>query len=108
MSVTVLISGQLASQPEIKKTADGRTMAVASIKARKGRENVEHWKVIAYSPAARSALMRLSRNEHLSVQGVGSVAAQRISGDVVLVHSVFAEHVLALRAEEGDADAPSL
>jgi hypothetical protein len=97
MSVAVLISGQLTSQPEERKTADGRTMVTASIKARKGRENVEGWRIVAYSPAARSALLRLGVNEHLSVQGVGSVSAQRISGDVVLTHTVFAEHVLPLR-----------
>ena len=102
MSVTVLISGQLASQPELKKTSDGRTMVTASIKARKGRENVEHWRVVAYSGHARAALLRLNAGEFASVQGVGSVAAQRISGDVVLIHTVFAECVLPLRSEGGD------
>jgi hypothetical protein len=60
-----------------------------------------------YSGPARTALLRLNVGEFASVQGVGSVAAQRISGDVVLLYTLFAEHVMALRAEEDD-DAPSL
>jgi hypothetical protein len=96
-----VISGQLTSQPEERKTADGRVMATASIKARKGRESVEHWRVIAYSSTARAALLRLGVNEDLSVQGSGTASAQRISGDVVLVHTIFAEHVLPLRSTGG-------
>jgi hypothetical protein len=105
VSVTVLISGQITSQPEERKTADGRMTVSCSIKARKGRENVETWRIVAYSGPARAALLRLNVGEFASVQGVGSVAAQRISGDVVLVHTVFAEHVIALRSGEL-ADAP--
>jgi hypothetical protein len=75
-------------------------MVAASLKARVGREKVEYWRIVAYSPASRSALLRLRVNEHLCVQGVGSVSAQRINGDVVLVHTAFAEHVLPLRAGE--------
>jgi hypothetical protein len=104
MSVAVLISGQITTQPEEKKTADGRIMVSCSIKARKGRENVETWRVIAYGGQARAALLRLRTAEYVSVQGVGSVATQRISGDVVLIHTVFAENVLPLRWEVDDDD----
>jgi hypothetical protein len=102
--IATLIAGQLTGTPEEKKTRDGRTMVSTLIKARVGRENVEHWKVIAYSPAARNQLLNLKMGEFLCVQGVGHVTPQRIDGDVVLMRSIFAEAVLPLRTR-GEPDA---
>jgi hypothetical protein len=70
MSLAILVSGQLTSQPEECRTAGGRTMVAPSIKARKGRENVEHWRVIAYSVTARAALLRLHVGAFAAAEGV--------------------------------------
>lgn len=66
-----------------------------------GRENVEGWQVVAYSPAARNALLRLKVNEFVCLQGVPTIRTARIDGETIIQRSVFPEAVMALRADGG-------
>jgi hypothetical protein len=67
--IAVLVSGQITSQPEFKKSADGRSQVLTSVRARLGRDNSDGWQIIAHDPAPRSALLRLQNGEHCSIQG---------------------------------------
>ena len=101
MTVATLVAGQLTSAPEERKTKDGRTMVQATVKARIGRDGVQHVRLIAYSPAARNALLGFKLGEFVSAQGVPNVTAQRVSGDIVLTHTLFPEVVIGLRPNGG-------
>jgi hypothetical protein len=100
--IATLIAGRLTSAPELRKTADGRQQAAASIQARLGRENTEVWQAIAYSPALRSALLRLKVGELVSVQGTPTIRMARVSGETIIQRLLHVECVLPLRSGEGD------
>jgi hypothetical protein len=95
--IATLIAGQLATAPEDKRTADGRSQVVTSVRARLGRESVEGWQVIGRNPAVRNALLRLKLGEYVSVQGVPCVRTAKVQGETIVQRILHAEHVMSLR-----------
>ena len=84
-----LITGTLFRQPEEKTAKSGKRYAVATIKSGFG-ENVEFWRVTAFSDAAVSALLDLAEGDALSAAGVLQVSVygtrgQRAASNLALV-----------------------
>jgi|SRR5271166_1775777 len=106
--IVSMIAGRLLSAPELRRTKDGRTIVVASVKARIGRDNTEAWQVHAHERIAQAALRSCASGDFVSIQGVPSTRSASIKGEPVIQRILHAETVLPLKPEGGlDADALS-
>jgi hypothetical protein len=100
--IAVLIAGDLVGDPEPRPTADGRTIAVATVKARVGKNLVEHWQIQAHKREIQLALMRLKAGDFVAIQGVPNARTVTVGGKPVIQHILFAETVTPLKPEGGD------
>jgi hypothetical protein len=102
MTVVALISGQIIGAPELRPTADGRTITIATVKARAGKNTIELWQIQAHQQETGFALVRLNAGDFVSFQGIPSSRLAVVSGKQVVQHILFAETVTSLKPEGGD------
>jgi hypothetical protein len=104
--IAALIAGKLLQKLEPRPTADGRTITVATLKARAGKSTSEVWQVQAHDREVQVALMRLKAGGFVAVQGVPNTRVATV-GKPVIQHVLFAETVTPLKPGGGlDADPP--
>jgi Single-strand binding protein family len=97
MTVAVLISGSIFRAPEQRTSQAGRRFVSATLKVGENRD-VEFWSVLAFSTSAGDELMRLGLNERAAIQGGLRLEIFTKDGEPRISRTVFADHVLALRA----------
>lgn len=68
--IASLIAGKLLQAPELRRTRDGQTITIASVRARIGKNGTEVWQVHAHDRAAQVALMRMNAGDFVALQGV--------------------------------------
>jgi hypothetical protein len=99
--IAALIAGRLQQAPELRRTKDGQTIAIASVTARIGKNATEVWQLHAHNRAAQAGLMRLNAGDFLSAQGVPSTRTAVLKGEPVVQRILHAETVTPLRPEGG-------
>ncbi len=98
MTIAILIAGSLFRAPEIKTSGGGKAYVRASVRAAAEGEASEFWTVLAFGDTARAELMRLHDGDKLSVQGKLKLDLYEKDGQSRIGRTIFADHVLALRA----------
>jgi single-stranded DNA-binding protein len=99
MSVAVLVTGTLFKEPQERTSQAGRRFVVATIKATTtDNSGSDFWSIMCFSASASEALMRLSLNERLAVQGALKLETYSSKdGETKISRTVFVDHVLAVR-----------
>lgn len=99
MSVVVLVTGSLFRAVEQRSSTAGKRYCVATLKSTSDGEGGDFWSILAFSETVQVELARLAVGEQLSVQGKCKVELySRDGGNPRISRTVFADHVLALRA----------
>jgi single-stranded DNA-binding protein len=92
VSAHVLLTGSLFRPPESRTSKSGKQFVTATLKVKNGDE-MQWWKVLAFSESVQAELMRLTDGNAISVQGAFKV--ELYEGRLSL--SIVAAHVVALR-----------
>jgi hypothetical protein len=100
--IASLIAGRSVGPPEVRRTAEGHTLVIATVRARVGKNTTELWQLQARDRPAQAALMRLGSGDAIAVQGVPNSRDANISGKPVIQRVLYVEHVLPLRSEGAD------
>jgi single-stranded DNA-binding protein len=100
MSVAVLVTGTLFKEPQQRTSQAGKRYTVATIKAAAADNTTsDFWSVLAFGTSAGEELLRLAVGERLAVQGGMKVETYTANdGTTKISRTVFADHVMALRA----------
>lgn len=97
MTAHALISGALHNAPESRISKNGNAYATATVRVSVGNE-IQFWRIFAFSESARDELMRLREGDVLAAQG--SLKAEVYTsrdGEARISYALTADHVLALR-----------
>jgi hypothetical protein len=97
--MATLLAGKLLQDPEPRRTADGRTIAIATVRARVGKSSSELRRVQAYERETQLALLRLKAGGFVALQGVPNARTANVGGRHAIQHVLYVEHVLPLRPE---------
>ncbi|HLH12417.1 MAG TPA: single-stranded DNA-binding protein [Methylovirgula sp.] len=97
MSVAALVLGNIFRKPEERTSKSGTVYVTATIKASVSNE-VQFWRVSAFSDRTRAELLRLDVGDGVSAQGaLKAEIYQPIGGEPRVSLSIMADHVIALR-----------
>jgi single-stranded DNA-binding protein len=96
MSVLALVSGAIFRVPEKRTSKAGKPFVTTTIKATSGNE-LQFWRVSAFSDTAQAELLRLDVGDAVAVQGPVRIEQYEREGATRQSFSVVAENVLALR-----------
>jgi single-stranded DNA-binding protein len=101
MSVAILVSGSIFKEPTQRVSQSGKRYVVTTLKAA-GADNTtsDFWSVLAFGDTAGAELMLLAVGERVAVQGSMKLElfTGASDGKPKISRTVFADHVLALRA----------
>jgi hypothetical protein len=103
--IASLVAGSLVGPPEVRRTAEGHTIVIATVRARAGKNTTELWQLQARARPAQAVLLRLGSGDALAAQGVPNSRAANVGGKQIVQLILHAEQVLPLKSEGGD-DAP--
>jgi single-stranded DNA-binding protein len=100
MSVAVLVSGTLFKEPQQRTSQSGKSYVVTTLKAAAADNSTsDFWSVLAFGDTAGAELLRLAIGERVTVQGSLKLELYSANdGSQKISRTVFADHVLALRA----------
>jgi hypothetical protein len=105
--IVALLAGRLVGSPEVRQTAEGHALVIATVRARVGKNSTELWQLQARDRPAQADLMRLGSGDAIAVQGSPNSRDATVSGKPVIQHVLYVERILPLRPEGGlDADLP--
>jgi hypothetical protein len=68
--IASLIAGRLVGPPEVRQTAKGSTIVIATVRARIGKNATETWQLQARDKVAQATLVRMGSGDFLAAQGV--------------------------------------
>jgi len=103
--IATLVCGRLLTHPKEHESKTGNFLVKARLKAMLGREASETWELLAYSPAAREAILTLGLGAHLAVTGVPKTEITMRQDETVISRTLFVDRVLSLLPqEEGSTD----
>ncbi len=92
-----LVQGAIFRALETKTAKSGRQFVSTSLKVKDG--NTIQWvKVIAFSESAMTELNRLADGDNIAVQGGLRCETYEKDAETKISFTIFADHVLALRA----------
>ena len=99
MSVSILLSGALFRQPQQKISQSGKRYMSGTIKAAAAdNTSADFWNLLVFSDTAQAELARLGDGDKVAVQGTLKIELYEREGQQRISRTVFADHVLALRA----------
>ena len=100
MSVAILVSGTLFKEPQQRTSQSGKRYVTTTVKAAAAdNASSDFWNVLAFGTTAGAELMRLAIGERLTIQGGLKIELYTANdGSQKISRTVFADHVLALRA----------
>ena len=99
MSVAILISGSIFREPQERTSSSGRKYVTTTLKAAAAdNATSDFWSVLAFGTTAGDELMRLAVGERVTIQGALKLEIFEKDGQARISRTIFADHVLALRA----------
>jgi single-stranded DNA-binding protein len=100
MSTFALVTGVIFRPPLQKTAKTGKLFTSCTIKvAAADNASSDFWSVLAFGDTAGAELMRLGINERVTIQGSLKLELYTANdGATKISRTVFADHVLALRA----------
>jgi single-stranded DNA-binding protein len=99
MSVAILINGSIFREPQQRTSQSGKRYVVTTIKAAAADNSTsDFWSVLAFGDTAGAELLRLAIGERVTIQGGLKLETYEKNGETKISRTIFADHVLALRA----------
>jgi single-stranded DNA-binding protein len=96
MTTHALVSGSIFRAAEQRTSKAGKAYVIATVKVKSGEE-LQWWRVTAFSESVQAELMRLGEGDACSLQGNFKVEIYRPEdGEPKLSLSIVADRVLAL------------
>jgi hypothetical protein len=97
MTVFALLSGKLQSAPESRTSKSDKPFVLFTLRVANGNE-LQFWKVFAFSETTQAELLALNEGDALSVQGVPRFEIYAPDGAAPRVSlSITADHIVRLR-----------
>ena len=99
MTVAILVSGSIFREPQQRTSSTGRSYVTATVKSSGlDNESSDFWNVLAFGDSAQAELLRLADGDKVGIQGKPKFEVFEKDGKARISRTVFADHVLALRA----------